>query len=376
MNKNRALNFFGTLCAFILLCFLFAEGAQAAVVINEVMPNPVGSDTENEWIEIFNTNNTSIDLNGYKLNDLGGATLVIDTEHVDGATTINGNSFLVVRRNEHTTFSLNNDGDTITLYLPDGNSAENVFSYNGSNEGKSWGRIPDGGDIHSEPLNPTPGTGNDSSTPSPTFTTTPSPTQSQATVNISKAVDGQGLPLSSVKIYIDGNYTGNHTEETYNFCDGCTCGTNKVTCGYGNHTFRFERSGYTTYEKSENVQSGNTYQINPVLNKEGSPATTLGTSTSAPSPTAKSGFSVSLPLSTKPTPSDNPDIERKDSVLGIQGQTEEEEEEAEEETTKPLPKLAYFLVFAGVLLLGYPVYVLLKARKKKNVPKESATKTS
>ncbi len=43
--------------------------SPGTVVINEVYPNPPGSDTEDEFIELYNTSNTLVDLNGYKISD-------------------------------------------------------------------------------------------------------------------------------------------------------------------------------------------------------------------------------------------------------------------------------------------------------------------
>jgi hypothetical protein len=59
---------------------VLALPCRAGLMINEVVFNEVGSDVTGEWIEIFNTGPTTIDLTNYKIGDeetsgaLGGAT--------------------------------------------------------------------------------------------------------------------------------------------------------------------------------------------------------------------------------------------------------------------------------------------------------------
>ncbi len=49
---------------------LFAPvSAQAAVVINELSPNPTGTDTGFEWLELHNTGSSSVDISGWKIED-------------------------------------------------------------------------------------------------------------------------------------------------------------------------------------------------------------------------------------------------------------------------------------------------------------------
>ena len=285
---------------FLVLIVITATSASAQVVVNEVMPNPAGSDSANEWLELYNTSVLNIDLNGYILKDALGATLIIDMDHVDSSTQIGGNGFLIVRRNGNTTFSLNNDQDTINLYKTDSVTLEDSFAYTGSTEEKTWGRIPDGSTIFSDILNPTPGQSNQGSTPTPTPTPTPIPTPTptstpiiQAIVNIGDAKDEDGQILSSVKIYIDGTYTNHYAPEVLIFCDGCSC--NSASCGFGTHVFKFEKSGFETYEISRDIVAGETTQINPVLEKESvssaTPTPTPAVTTPTPSST-KSAFAV------------------------------------------------------------------------------------
>ncbi|HMA83883.1 MAG TPA: lamin tail domain-containing protein, partial [Candidatus Thermoplasmatota archaeon] len=61
---------------FILLIIFFISliiGASISIasscLINEVMVNPIESDTSHEWIELYNPTNKTINLSGWKLSD-------------------------------------------------------------------------------------------------------------------------------------------------------------------------------------------------------------------------------------------------------------------------------------------------------------------
>lgn len=120
-----------------------------AVVLNEIMPNPVGDDSQNgllgEWVELYNNTNQTIDLNGWYIKDLAGAPIVIGgtsdnlptTEN--GATTIEAFGWLVVYMNAPI---LNNSG-TETVYLYDNNDVlQNGYTYTA---GSSSGNDPEDG---------------------------------------------------------------------------------------------------------------------------------------------------------------------------------------------------------------------------------------
>ena len=47
----------------------FTISAQGQLLVTEFMANPVGSDADGEWIEIFNSGPFAIDLTGYKVGD-------------------------------------------------------------------------------------------------------------------------------------------------------------------------------------------------------------------------------------------------------------------------------------------------------------------
>lgn len=106
------------------------------VIINEILPNPQGSDEENEFIELYNTNNFDIDLSGWKIQDTEGT---ITTYIIPQNSIILANSFLVFKRPD-TKISLNNSGDTINLLFPN-NKITNFVSFTKSITGQSYNLI-------------------------------------------------------------------------------------------------------------------------------------------------------------------------------------------------------------------------------------------
>ncbi|KHO54790.1 MAG: hypothetical protein QT10_C0012G0038 [archaeon GW2011_AR19] len=49
------------------IVFIFLIGNVSAVIINEIMYNPVQNEHYNEWIEIYNEGGSNIDLTGWNL---------------------------------------------------------------------------------------------------------------------------------------------------------------------------------------------------------------------------------------------------------------------------------------------------------------------
>lgn len=85
------------------------------VFINEIMPNPKGPDGTDEWIEIYNSNNSDVDLSGWQIQDTVGT---ITTYTIPQGTIILADGFLVFKRPD-TQIMLNNDGDGLNLLTPD-----------------------------------------------------------------------------------------------------------------------------------------------------------------------------------------------------------------------------------------------------------------
>ncbi|MDP6899257.1 MAG: lamin tail domain-containing protein [Candidatus Thalassarchaeaceae archaeon] len=102
-----------------------------SVCINELLPNPAGSDTgiypDGEWVELYNSGTQDVDLQGWTLEDAGGWVHVIDANSWVGFNNLaspyvlSAGDYAIIAENEQGTLKLNNAGET--LYLKDGTSA-------------------------------------------------------------------------------------------------------------------------------------------------------------------------------------------------------------------------------------------------------------
>jgi len=74
-------------------CALLSSTAQAAVVVNEFLPDVGGSDTGLEWIELYNNGAVPVDLAGWTIER---ATSGFGTRYTFGAYTLNPGAYVVV----------------------------------------------------------------------------------------------------------------------------------------------------------------------------------------------------------------------------------------------------------------------------------------
>lgn len=106
------------------------------IKINEFLPNPVGNDTQNEWIELKNNSNQDADLSNWILddNEVGSKAYVI----IPG-TIIKAHGYLVLPRTQ-TKLALNNNSDQVRLFSPDNEMKEHV-NYANAKEGLGYAII-------------------------------------------------------------------------------------------------------------------------------------------------------------------------------------------------------------------------------------------
>jgi phosphatidylserine/phosphatidylglycerophosphate/cardiolipin synthase-like enzyme len=130
-------------------CPAEGEDLSSCVIINEFLPNPSGSDRGEEFVELVNTSEEDISLEGWSLSDESGS-----DRHVFSGTLAAGAGLVVFDMGDHddiptaivstsTYLSLNNSGDTITLHDASGASID-VVRYTTSADGVSWNRERDG----------------------------------------------------------------------------------------------------------------------------------------------------------------------------------------------------------------------------------------
>jgi PKD repeat protein len=102
------------------------------IVISEVFPNPVGDDSKNEFIELYNKGDKSVDLIGWRLGDASDKRYQFKQ-----ATIIESHEFLAIKR-ASSSIALNNDEETVKLFVPQSEEPLQTISYTDAPEGQSW----------------------------------------------------------------------------------------------------------------------------------------------------------------------------------------------------------------------------------------------
>ncbi|HUW24244.1 MAG TPA: lamin tail domain-containing protein [Patescibacteria group bacterium] len=141
------------------------------VVLNEILPNPEGDDSQHElageWVELYNNGDTAVDVSGWYIRDAASHTKTVSTLTTLGGQVIlgakgSGTEWLVLFMNDDI---LNNtETETVTLYTNTGvevdsytfsaqsndDDSDSANTPGGPNsigvgeEGKSFARVPDG----------------------------------------------------------------------------------------------------------------------------------------------------------------------------------------------------------------------------------------
>jgi beta-lactamase superfamily II metal-dependent hydrolase len=126
------------------------------VRINEILPAPSGGNPE--WVELYNTTDTELDLGGCLLDDIAaeGSSSPVS---IPTGTLLSAHSFWTTDFGSY----FNNDGDDVRLLLNDGSTVLDSHSYSAGATDASWYRSPDGGTWSStQTASPTKGASNSS----------------------------------------------------------------------------------------------------------------------------------------------------------------------------------------------------------------------
>ncbi len=92
------------------------------IVISEVLPDPIGRDTENEWIELANLGDQPVSLAGFTLDDIEGGSKPYTLPQIDLAA---GEHYLLPR--SQTKLALNNTGaEMVRLFDSTGQLIDSV----------------------------------------------------------------------------------------------------------------------------------------------------------------------------------------------------------------------------------------------------------
>lgn len=162
-----------------------AKALESDVSINEFLADPQGVDSGNEWIEIYNKGETTIDLTNWQIvrDSNPNYTFTFPSE------TLAPKSYRVISDQE-LNFSLPNSG-THTLQLKNASGVViNSASYTGTITGSSEARKPDGIGAFVKDSTPTPGGPNNTPPPSVTLD---APSDGYATNNQKPAFSWQAV---------------------------------------------------------------------------------------------------------------------------------------------------------------------------------------
>ncbi len=145
------------------------------IFVNEVVASNTSLETDNfgeyeDWVEIYNDEETAYDLSGWHLSDDPSSPTMYQ---IPAGTVIPGKGFLRVWADGtpaqttptdiHTNFKLGSSGETVCLFrgANTGYTLINTLTYPTFSTDRSFGRFPDGADTTQEFCAVTPGTAND-----------------------------------------------------------------------------------------------------------------------------------------------------------------------------------------------------------------------
>jgi len=179
---------------FVVILFTFVRSVIAVLTINEIYPAPGTGDYE--WVELYNNDDTSVDLTQYILIDLANNRIKINE------ATLSPSSYLIASCSS----VLNNNGDTVFLKKVNGEIIE-IATYSGIfTSDKSYAKCPDGNGSWLTTNIITKNFSNQtaclSPTPTPEPTNIPIPTSIPASLPISPSP----TPISYNNVYLSEVY--------------------------------------------------------------------------------------------------------------------------------------------------------------------------
>jgi len=120
----------------------------ATINITEFMPNPVGADNASmpagEWVELYNSGNSNVSLQGWKL--MGSMLNITASNTNRQSVIIPARSYIVVYRNGDPNFELDNTAGYLGLRNSTGFTVDNIGpdKYNASYFNSTWTAFPEG----------------------------------------------------------------------------------------------------------------------------------------------------------------------------------------------------------------------------------------
>lgn len=182
-----------------------------ALVINEIMSNPIGDDGGREWIEVYNNSSSTIDIATLTLSIKGGS--FVSAIPLSGGTSVSPWGYAIVGSTvsgatkflqDYPTYSgpllrssmsLVNTGVTSVEIKVGDVSVDTLSSYTAAKEGLTYSRFT-GGFANG---NPTPGAENKTAM---TEESSPSSTNTSSTTAIQATIAQASIPISDIVLYL------------------------------------------------------------------------------------------------------------------------------------------------------------------------------
>lgn len=181
------------IAASLLIFLLTTSFVSADIKINEIYPAP--SDSGEEWVELYNDSDQTIDLTSYRLHDKVNTTIALQNNSISSHGYAIGTSKNV----------LNNSGDDVILQDSAGSEIDTISYPTGLTNIDSYARCPDGGSWIKLSIQ-TKLASNDSACASPATAT---PIQNTNTPNLSPTnsiqTDYNNIVLSEALVYPETN---------------------------------------------------------------------------------------------------------------------------------------------------------------------------
>ena len=239
---------------FLFSLFFIAQSAAASILINEIMYDLEGTDTDREWIEVYNSGAESVDLSGYKLFEAGvNHGLVLDT----GDASVPGSGYVVIVTNPakfktdwpsysgaifDSSFSLSNEGETLAIKNSD-LEVSDEYSYTsatgGTGDGKSLQKVS-GSWVSATP---TPGASNTSNNEQNNSSADNAGQENPVEQNVGESESGNASSAasatSSKKITIKMEYNSLIFAGMPTFFKAATLGINGEELIYGKYVWNF-----------------------------------------------------------------------------------------------------------------------------------------
>ena len=127
----------------LLLIVLFSKVTLADIILNEIFPNPITDESLNEWIELYNDGENTVNVSNWVIGDDKDNDTLTGGLYYGAGTVIPAKGFAVITDSETRVYNnFDVSPNAIKLYIDDSsitdyglsNSGETIYLYNSDNE--------------------------------------------------------------------------------------------------------------------------------------------------------------------------------------------------------------------------------------------------